>query len=189
VGRLLGACSPPLAARRDSGGHDPAVRPGVGPLGVRTHPRPRHPTPDPHARDPVASGDMATPPARRNFSTHPKQERMRVLGSVGRLRLEAAPTETSVVWVGGIPSAGATGGRSLRSPRALRVRIGAGRRWPRPRVCSEGGEQRGTRRRGALRGRGRGACRRRARGRPSLQMDTAAPAKQCHAVEQASASA
>jgi hypothetical protein len=61
VGRLLGACSPPLAARLDSVGHDPAVRPGVGPLGVRKHPRPRHPTPDPHARDPVASGVNSRP--------------------------------------------------------------------------------------------------------------------------------
>jgi hypothetical protein len=37
----------------------------IGPLGVRKRQRPRHPAPDPHAGDPVVSGDMAAPPARR----------------------------------------------------------------------------------------------------------------------------
>ena len=43
--RLLGACSPPLAARRDSLDRDPAARPAPGPLGVRNRPRHRHPVP------------------------------------------------------------------------------------------------------------------------------------------------
>ena len=48
------------------------MRPGAGPLGVRKRRRHRHPTPDPHAGDPVASGEMAAPPAKRVFSAHPK---------------------------------------------------------------------------------------------------------------------
>jgi len=75
--RPLGACSPPLAAHRDSGGHDPAVWPGAGPLGVRKGRRHRHPTPDPHAGDPVASGEMAAPPAGRIYSAHPKRQERR----------------------------------------------------------------------------------------------------------------
>jgi hypothetical protein len=43
--RLLVACSPPLAARRDSLDRDPAARPGPGPLGVRKRRRHRHPVP------------------------------------------------------------------------------------------------------------------------------------------------
>jgi hypothetical protein len=71
-GSPLSAGSPPLATRRDSTGHDPAARPGSGPPGVRIHPRPRHPTPDPHARDPVACAAMAAPPAGQIESGHPK---------------------------------------------------------------------------------------------------------------------
>jgi hypothetical protein len=71
-GPPLGAGSPPLAARRDSSGCDPAARSGPG------TPRCPHetasPTPQPRAvrRAPAASGAMAVPPAGRNFSTHPK---------------------------------------------------------------------------------------------------------------------
>jgi len=43
--RPLGACSPPLAALRDSLDRDPAARPVPGPLGVRKRPRHRHPVP------------------------------------------------------------------------------------------------------------------------------------------------
>jgi hypothetical protein len=76
------------------------------------------------------------------------------------------------LWVGGINSAGAMSGRSLRSPRAPDERGGSGRR-----------------RRGSLRTprgpdadrappvAGGGVCRRRARGRASLQAATVAPAK------------
>ena len=69
-GSPLGVGSPPLAARQDSSGHDPAVRPGVGPLGVRKQPRHRHPSPDPHAGapwppevlPPHPPGDSTPPP-------------------------------------------------------------------------------------------------------------------------------
>jgi hypothetical protein len=71
--RPLGACSPPLVSRRDSSGHDPAVCPGAGPLGVRKGPRHRHPSPGPHAGDPVASGRMAARTHRANSSPHPKR--------------------------------------------------------------------------------------------------------------------
>jgi hypothetical protein len=43
--RPLGACSPPLAALRDSLDRDPEARPGPGPLGVRKRRRHRHPVP------------------------------------------------------------------------------------------------------------------------------------------------
>jgi hypothetical protein len=98
-GRPLGAGSPPLAARRDSSGHDPAVRPEVGPLGVRKQPRHRHPTPTPHAGDPVASGEMAAPSAGRIFSAHPKKgshlsNRTMVNGRVG---VRSAPRATGAM--------------------------------------------------------------------------------------------
>jgi hypothetical protein len=64
---------PPLAARRDSGGHDPTVRPGVGPPRVRKQRRPRHPTPNPDAGDPVASGEMAAR-TRRGESLRPPKD-------------------------------------------------------------------------------------------------------------------
>jgi hypothetical protein len=43
--RPLVACSPPLAALRDSLDRDPAARPDPGPLGVRKRRRHRHPVP------------------------------------------------------------------------------------------------------------------------------------------------
>jgi hypothetical protein len=107
-GRPLGAGSPPLAVRRDSSGHDPAARPGVGPLGVRKQPRRRYPAPVPHAGDPVASEAMAAPPASGSF---PPPEGL-----------------TKAVCEGGIQSVGAAGGRSLRSPRAPDARAALGRR-------------------------------------------------------------
>ena len=71
--RPLGACSPPLASWRGSSGPNPAVRPVPGPLGVRTPLRHRHPTPGPHAGDPVASGDMAARTRRADLLRPPKR--------------------------------------------------------------------------------------------------------------------
>jgi len=128
--RLLAPPQAGLAARRDSSGCDPAARWGRGPS-VSAQDRVTDTPARSARRVPAASGDIAAPPAGRIFSPTQKEEK--------------------AAWEGGIQSAGAAGGRSLRSPRAPRVRIGAGRRWPE----AQRREQRGSRRRGALRGHGR----------------------------------
>ena len=119
--RPLGAGSPPLARGADS---DPPARateqgrPAAGPLAVRMKPRQRHPTAgrplgDPHAPAPwllSPAGRISPPPSRS-----PRDPAWR------------RPRRASVFgW--GFESAGAAGGRSLRSPRAPDARAALGRR-------------------------------------------------------------
>jgi hypothetical protein len=121
-------------------------------------PRPR-PSSAPRAGPPRCPHEAASPTPRPVRALGPRGRgshgRWHPLGGLNTPHPGGAPWRTG----GGSKSAGAAGGTSLRSPRAPRVRIGVGRRWPRPSVSCEGGEQRGSRRRGALRGRGRRSVR------------------------------
>ena len=97
------------------------------------------------AMGPSARGaDFTTPPHAVGLLLPSRQD--------GEVAVRVRP---AVLRMGGFQSAGAAGGRSRRSPRAPRVRIGVGRRWPE----AQRREQRGSRRRGALRGRGRRSVR------------------------------
>jgi hypothetical protein len=122
--------TPPAATRQRVSGR--------GPLGVRKKPRHRYPSRVPCAGSPQPPEGWSLAPT----------------GRIENPPIVAAQVCPSALWAG-VEIAGAAGGRSLRSPRGSRVRIGVGRRWPE----AQRREQRGSRWRGALRGRGQRSVR------------------------------
>jgi len=98
--RPLGACSPPLASRRDSCGRDPAARSGPGT--PRCPQKTASPTPQPRAarRVPAASGAMAATTRRAESPRPPKRHSShlssRAMAS-GRVVVRTAPRATGAM--------------------------------------------------------------------------------------------
>jgi len=143
---------PPRAALGDSSAHDRAGTARAGGPSLSACDRVSG-TPPRSARSvPVRSGASA--------ASHPvggSKDPPPVLVQSSSASGVTASTVLGGWWTGGwgcSDSARRVKRRSLRRPRAPGARIGAGRRWPRARALIERGEQRGSRRRGALPGRG-----------------------------------
>ena len=125
----LGACSPPLAARRDSLDRDPAARPEPGPLGVREGRRHRHPVPV-RALGPRGLGrhGRRRPPGGLN-APHPQRSGTNPFGRVSVWRSSPcrSPADGRVV----AKSAPRATGAPRRSVRVTSGRLAVGNRWRR----------------------------------------------------------